>query len=100
MMEGSYSTGAEYYKIKAPALAFFVVGYQKDVDRAETLPGPQRQTVQEFLKAQGKYHEQEIEHFRREIPNGRVIVFTNAEHACFVDRQEEVVREMRKFMSN
>ena len=99
MMEGTYSESHEYGKIRAPALAFFAVGYKKDVDRAETLPEPQRQNVQESLKAQRKYHEQEIEHFRREIPNGRVILFPNADHVCFIDREDEVLREMRAFLS-
>jgi pimeloyl-ACP methyl ester carboxylesterase len=99
MMEGTYSSTAEYGKIKAPALAFFSIGYKKVVDWAETLPEPQRKNTQEFLKAQRKYHEQEIEHFRKEIPNGRVIVFTNADHNCFIDRENEVVREMRAFLA-
>jgi pimeloyl-ACP methyl ester carboxylesterase len=98
MMEGTYRETHEYSKIHAPALAFFAVGYKKDVDRAETLPEPQRQNVQEFLKAQREYHEQEIEHFRKEIPNGRVVVFTNADHNVFSDRENEVVREMRAFL--
>ena len=80
-------------------IAFFAIGYKKDVDAAETLPEPQRQNVQEFLKTQRKYHEQEIEHFRREIPNGRFIVFTNADHQFPLDREDEVLREMRKFLS-
>ena len=99
MMEGTYSATADYGKIKAPALAFFAIGYKKDVDSAETLPEPQRQNVQEFLKTQRKYHEQEIEHFRREIPNGRVIVFTNADHQFPFGREDEVLREVRKFLS-
>jgi pimeloyl-ACP methyl ester carboxylesterase len=98
MMESTYSARAEYSRIKAPALAFFVIGYQKDIDRAETLPEPQRQNVKEFLKTQRQYHEQEIEHFGREIPNGRVIVFTNADHSIFIDRENEVVGEMRAFL--
>jgi hypothetical protein len=98
MMQSSYSERHEYTKVHAPALAFFAVGYKKDVDRAEALPEPQRQNVQDFLKAQRKYHEQEIEHFRREIPNGRVIVFTNADHNVFIDRANEVVREMKAFL--
>ena len=53
MMEGTYSEPHEYGKIKAPALAFFVIGYQKDVDRAETLPEPQRKDVQSFSKHNG-----------------------------------------------
>jgi pimeloyl-ACP methyl ester carboxylesterase len=98
MMDGAYSEAHEYGKIKAPALAFFAIGYQKVVDWAETLPEPQRKNTQEFLKAQRKYHQQEIEHFRKQIPNGRVVVLTNADHACFIDRQDEVIREMRAFL--
>jgi len=98
MMEGTYSARADYAKIKAPALAFFAVGYKKDVDWAETLPGPQRKRTQDFLAAQRRYHEQEIEHFRTEIPNGRIIVFTNADHNCHIDREVDVVREMRVFL--
>ena len=99
MMEGSYSETHDYAKIKAPALAFFAIGYQKDVDRAEMLPEPQRQHVLGFLEAQRKYHEQEIEHFRREIPGARVVVFTNASHTPFIERADEVLREMRAFLT-
>lgn len=99
MMQGAYFTIAEYEKIKAPALAFFAVGYQKEIERTETLPEPQRKNTRDFLHAQRKYHEQEIEHFRTKIPNGRVVVFTNASHSCFIDRENEVVREMRTFLA-
>jgi pimeloyl-ACP methyl ester carboxylesterase len=99
MVKNSYSASAEYGKIRAPALAFFVIGYEKDVDRAETLPEPPRQNVQKFLKAQRKYHEHEIEHFRREIPNGWVIVFSNADHQFPFGREVEVLREMRAFLA-
>jgi UDP:flavonoid glycosyltransferase YjiC (YdhE family) len=99
MMEGAYSATADYSKIKAPALAFFSIGYQKDIDSAETLPEPQRQNILELLKAQRKYHEQEIEHFRREIPSARVVVLTNADHDVFIDRKDDVIREMRAFLA-
>ena len=98
MTEGSYSARAEYGKIKAPTLAFFAIGYKEAVDRAETLPAPQRKDVQEFLKAQRRYHEHEIEHFRKDIPSARVVVLTNASHTLFIDRENEVVREMRAFL--
>jgi murein DD-endopeptidase MepM/ murein hydrolase activator NlpD len=98
-MEGTYSETHEYGKINAPALAFFAVGYQKDVDSAKTLPEPQRQAVLEFLKTQRKYHEQEIAYFRKEIPNGRVILFTNAVHTFPFDREDAVLRETREFLA-
>jgi len=115
MIEGTYAEKHEYAKIKAPTLAFFAIGYcpsspadskcrgfdrKKVVDWAESLPEPQRKDAQEFIKAQQRYYEQEIEHFHREIPNGRVIVFTNADHVCFIDREAEVLREMREFLSD
>lgn len=99
MLEATYSARAEYGKIEAPALAFFAVGYKEARDRAETLSEPQRRDAQEFLKAQRKYHEQEIEHFRREIPSARVVVLTNASHTPFIDREDEVLREIRAFLT-
>ena len=98
MMEGALSAKAAYDKIQAPALAFFVTGYQRDVESAERLPEPERQGVLNFLKAQRNYHEQEIEHFRREVANGRVIVLTNAIHQFPLDREDEVLREVREFL--
>ena len=97
MMEAAYSTRAGFGKIKAPALAFFAIGYKKDLDAAEILPEPQRQHVLEFLKMQRKYHEQEIERFRGEIPNGRLIVFTNVVHQFPFEREEEVFRQVQTF---
>ena len=114
MIEGTYAETHEYGKIRAPTLAFFATGYctsspadskcpgfdrNKVVDWIESLPEPQQKDAREFVQAQQKYYEQEIEHFRRQIPNGRTIVFTNADHVCFIDREPDVLREMRKFLS-
>ena len=38
-----------------------------------------------------------IEKFRREAPNGRVVVLENASHYLFRDREPDVVREMKNF---
>jgi non-heme chloroperoxidase len=113
MIEGTYAEKHEYAKIRAPTLAFFAIGdcpsspakcrgfdREKIVAWVESLPEPQRKDAQEFVKAKRKYYELEIEHFRREIPNGRVIVFTNADHVCFIDTEPEVLREMREFLSH
>lgn len=115
MIEGTYAETHEYAKIKAPTLAFFAIGYcpsgsakskcpgfdqTRILDWVESLPESQRKNAQELIKAQRKYYEQEIEHFRREIPNGRTIVFTNTDHVCFIDREADVLREMRTFLSD
>ena len=41
----------------------------------------------------------ERELFRKAIPNGRVVMLTNADHHCFIDREDEVLREMRTFLA-
>ena len=100
MMEGAYSERARVRQNQSAGACVFRHRLQERLwTRAETLPEPQRKNVLEFLKTQRKYHEQEIEHFRREIPNGRVIVFTNATHHVPFDREDEVVREMRDFLA-
>ena len=114
MIVGTYGETHDYGKIKAPTLAFFATGYcpaspasakcpgfdrKKVLEWIESLPDPQRKDAQELIEAKRKYFEQEIEHFRQEIPNGRTIVFTNHDHVCFIDREPEVLREMRKFLS-
>jgi pimeloyl-ACP methyl ester carboxylesterase len=69
--------------------------------RGQILVGadPERGNAETFLNTAKKYQEQEIEYFRKEIPNGRVVVFTNADHHCFIDKETEVVAEMRAFWS-
>jgi hypothetical protein len=114
MIVGTYAETHEYRKIKAPALAFFATGYcpaspasakcpgfdrKKILDWIESLPKPERKDAQQLLEAKQKYFGQEIEHFRREIPNGRTIVFTNADHLCFIEREPEVLREMQEFLA-
>jgi hypothetical protein len=40
---------------------------------------------------------QMIEKFRREAPQGRAVVLTNASHYLFQDREADVMREMTAF---
>src|SRR6266568_9565960 len=40
----------------------------------------------------------ENEGFRNELPSARVVALTHADHDCFIDREDEVVREMRAFL--
>jgi len=100
VIQGSFESHADYAKIRSPALSFAVVGYGKVSIFAETLPDQARKNTEEFLRRGKQFQEQEIEHFRKEIPNGKVIVFANTDHHCFIERENEVVREMRKFLSD
>jgi pimeloyl-ACP methyl ester carboxylesterase len=100
IMEGTFESHADYAKIQAPALSFFVVGYNKIIDFVKALPDPARKNAEEYLSRATQFTHQEIEHFRNEIPNGKIIVFTNTDHHCFISREDEVVREMRQFLAH
>jgi pimeloyl-ACP methyl ester carboxylesterase len=100
VIQGTFESHADYAKIRAPALSFAVFNYNKMSDFAKTLPDPARKKAEEFLSNGSQFQEQELEHFRKEIPNGKVIVFTNTDHHCFIQREDEVVREMRKFLAH
>jgi pimeloyl-ACP methyl ester carboxylesterase len=99
MIQGTFEAHADYAKIRAPALCFAVANYDKISNFAKTLPDPVRKKAEEFLSNGRQFQEQELEHFRKEIPNGKVIVFTNTDHHCFIQREVEVVREMRTFLT-
>jgi pimeloyl-ACP methyl ester carboxylesterase len=98
--EGSLESHADYAKIRVPALSFAVIEFSsKLLDFVDKLPDPAGKRVETFLSSCRQYMQRETEHFRKEIPNGRVIEFTNTDHHCFIQREKEVVREMREFLA-
>jgi pimeloyl-ACP methyl ester carboxylesterase len=86
----------DYTKIKAPALAFYAInGLQLWVPQNEE----SRRKAQEFLdNVNLPYQRKNIEKFRREMKQGRIIELRNSHHYLFIKNQNEVVREMRKFL--
>jgi pimeloyl-ACP methyl ester carboxylesterase len=93
-------THPDYRSIKSPVLAIVVVGYPSNmVNRLKNLPEPRRKAVDEFLAERSAVKTKETERFREELPSAQVVTFTNAEHACFIDREDDVLREMRLFLA-
>jgi pimeloyl-ACP methyl ester carboxylesterase len=86
----------DYTKVKAPALSFYAIsGLQlwvpPDVEA--------RRKAQEFLdNVNAPYQRKNIEKFRREMRKGQVIEIKDSHHYLFIKNQDEVVREMRKFL--
>src|SRR5688572_22749940 len=100
LMQGTVDSHPDYSKIRSPALNIAVVGLSSRVsDFVKTLPDSARAKVEGALPKVKEFQQQQIEHFRKEIPSGRVIIFTNADHHCFIDKENEVLREMREFLS-
>jgi len=89
----------DYKNIRAPALAFHVVGFSSNgLNHLKTLE-PRREAREELQITVMAVKAKEIDRFRKELPSARIVWFTNADHACFIDREDDVLREMRKFLS-
>ena len=54
--------------------------------------------VQSLMQELEDWHNSGTEHFRKEMVRGRVVEMRNTSHYCFIQREEEVVREMRAFL--
>jgi len=97
-MQGTINSHPDYAKVRSPALNLAVVGFSSKLpDFLKTLPEATRTKAEACLSTMKGFQEQQIERFRKEIPNGRVVVLTNTDHHCFIQKQDEVVREMQRF---
>jgi non-heme chloroperoxidase len=88
----------DFKKIKAPALSFYAIfekhwALKSDADEAT------RKKAQDFIEKEVQpYQWRNIERFRKEVVNGRVIVMRGTNHYFFKKKKDEVVREMRGFL--
>src|SRR5262249_239748 len=90
----------DHTKIKAPALMITVINPGAyAVKQLKNLSDERRKATDDHLKEARQLKEKEIELFLKAIPNGRVVMLTNADHHCFIDREDDVVREMRAFLA-
>ncbi|HVG30433.1 MAG TPA: alpha/beta hydrolase [Pyrinomonadaceae bacterium] len=86
----------DYTKVKAPALSLYAIsGVPLWVPSDEE----SRRKAQQFLDdVNAPYQRKNIERFRREVRKGRVVELRDSHHYLFIKNQDEVVREMRKFL--
>ncbi|HMJ65919.1 MAG TPA: alpha/beta hydrolase [Candidatus Binatia bacterium] len=99
MLEPGAEAQQDFTKIKSRALNITVVGFPSNmVNYFKALPEPRRKSIDEFFSSVNRVKEKETERFRKELPGARVVAFTNADHHCFIDREDDVVREMRAFL--
>ena len=99
LMQGTKESHPDYSKVKSPALNIAVVGFNSKVsDFVKALPDAARTRAEDYLSSVRRFQQEEIERFRKEIPNGRVTELLNADHHCFIQKESEVIREMREFL--
>lgn len=93
----------DYTKIQAPALAFYAVTANKNYP-SQWLPEGADASVRAKAEAwwQEKGHalmRESVDQFRREIPHGEVVEFSDAKHYLFTgDTADEVAAKTRSFL--
>lgn len=91
----------DYSKVKAPALSFYGLATMASFFPWVTADAKEevRKQAQDFLHVEWMPHQRkQIERFQKEVASGRVIEMPNTHHYCFLQKQDEVVREMRAFL--
>jgi len=83
-----------YSKVKAPALSFYVDDFWPDL-----IPEENREKAAMVFKALKEDRAVERERFRQGMPHARIVMLPDTSHAgCFIQREAEVVRDMRAFL--
>lgn len=89
-----------YKKIKAPVLNYYAI-FEKHPGLQPDTP-PEKQKAAELFNQNVilPYQRRNIETFRRELPNARVIELTGTHHYFFRDpaKRDEVVKTIREFL--
>ena len=97
LMQGSSDYHKEYAAVQAPALSFYAMSDHPATP--DYLTDTERRQFQEFVEQVWKPSKlRSIEQFRSNMIRGRIVELPNTHHYCFLDREDEVVREMRKFL--
>jgi pimeloyl-ACP methyl ester carboxylesterase len=93
----SYSP--DFSKVRSPALAFYAL--QESPPLPPQASDDLRQRANDYWRTKWlPMVRQTIEKFKREAPQGRVVVLENTSHYLFRDREADVVREMKEFYSS
>jgi len=93
LIEGSQKAMLDYEKLASPALSFFAQS-----DPLQDAPEEKRKEAAEAARAVGAYLEGQIAS-QRKNPRARVVVMEKANHYCWFDRGDDVVREMNAFLN-
>ncbi len=96
MMTGYVS---EDSKIKAPTLAFFALSKGLNAISDEWMTDEQKAEIFHHVETrENAWTRESIELFQRNVPHARIIEIPEGHHYCFIEQQELVCEEMRKFL--
>jgi non-heme chloroperoxidase len=100
LVRGMRASNPDYARIKAPALAFYVLDPFPECSFPPAMSNADRAKMEPFIRTFKSYLERSADRFRRELPKARIVEMKNTDHWFFIQNQPEVVREMRTFLLN
>jgi pimeloyl-ACP methyl ester carboxylesterase len=87
-------------KIKAPSLAFFVLSKGLNTISEEWMTEQQKAEILNHVETrENLWTRESIELFRRNVPHARIVEIPEGHHYCFIEQEELVYEEMRKFLA-
>ena len=86
-------------KIEAPALAFFALSKGANTISDEWMTDQQRAEILNHVETrENAWTRESIEQFRRNVPHASIVEIPKGHHYCFIEQEELVYEEMRKFL--
>lgn len=86
-------------KIKAPALAFFSLSKGINAISDEWMTDDQKVEILQHVETrENPWTRESIEGFQRNVPHATIIEIPNGHHYCFIEQEELVYEEMRRFL--
>jgi pimeloyl-ACP methyl ester carboxylesterase len=87
-----------YNNIQVPAL--MLMAAMNDPGNFDPSNATARENAEALVKYQNERAERRIALFKRDVPNGRVVLFQKSGHLIYLAREPEVILEMRSFAEN
>jgi non-heme chloroperoxidase len=86
-------------KINAPTLSFFALSKALNTISNDWMTEEQKTQIRDHVKTrEDPWTRESIEQFRQNVPHAKIIEIPDGHHYCFIEQEEPVYEEMRKFL--
>jgi pimeloyl-ACP methyl ester carboxylesterase len=86
-------------KIKAPTLAFFALSKGVNTISDEWMTDEQKAEILNHVETrENAWTRESIELFQQNVPHAKIVEIPQGHHYCFIEQEELVYEEMRKFL--
>jgi pimeloyl-ACP methyl ester carboxylesterase len=86
-------------KIKAPTLAFFSLSKGLNTISDDWMTEEQKTELKSHVESrENDWTRESIEEFRQNVPHATIIEIPQGHHYCFIEQEELIYKEMRKFL--